>query len=88
MDEAFEEHTKQVASEMMSWMSGVVWNVWDWRARWDTARGAAYYAALDAENAQERYEDQRLPEEKRIKCSHCAGEIIAVTPIKLDDVPL
>lgn len=66
MDDAFEDHTQQVASEMMEWMSGIVWSVWDWRSRWDAARGAAYYAALDTENAQQCYEDQCLPEEKRI----------------------
>jgi len=109
MDTAFEEHTQRVAGEVIEWVSGVAWSVWNWRAEWASARGEACYAALDDENAQRDETDARrlakliadehrqaeaggagphpLPAEPGwgfVKCPHCTGEVIAVTPIEQD----
>ncbi len=54
METDFEDHTHRAAGEMIEWVAGVVWSVWDWRARWASHRGAAYYAALDQEKEQEK----------------------------------
>jgi hypothetical protein len=90
MDSDSEEHTHRVAGEMIEWVAGVVWSVWDWRARWASHRGAAYYAALDQEKKQTETDYERasripvrtptppvprMPE--KVPCPCCTGALIS-----------
>ncbi len=81
MESSFEEHTHRASAEMIDWVGNVLWSVWDWRARWASARRDAYYAALDQESEQSNTDvDPGPPTPDKVPCLRCSGHIIAVTP--------